>query len=119
MPLPDISRPVRVDAKSVFSAPTSATPVNVLTCPTNQIYRIRTLLISNNQSVSQTFSMWIFRPSVDYRLYINVTVPPYTTFSGVSSNNAIYMEPGDILKFSAAGTAPTLQLIASYEVISG
>ena len=117
MPVPDLARPIRVDAKaSVHSVATAATNFTMLTVPANQIYRIRSVAIANPGAAAVTANLSIVRAAVNYWLAPTVTVPIKATFSAMNSDEAAYMEPGDTLVVQASAAGVTFHV--SYEVIS-
>lgn len=117
MPVPDLARPTRVDAKAaVHKVATAATPVTMLTPLVNQIYRIRSVAIANPNAAAVTAKLSIVRATVDYWLAPNVTVPINAVYSAMNSDEAAYMEYGDVLAVSASATGVTFHV--SYEVIS-
>ena len=117
MPVPDLARPARVDAKAaVLSVATAITNVTLLIVPVDRIFRLRSVAIANPGAAAITANRSIQRLGVNYWLAPTVTVPIKATFSAMNSDEAAYMEPGDTLVVQASAAGVTFHV--SYEVIS-
>lgn len=119
MPLPDLARPSRVEARLLMHKPVTSGTTGVLTCPANTTIRLRTIYVSNQTSAAQTFTVQIYRGATMYPLNSGVTVNAKNLFNVTTMDDALYLEPGDILIFEqTASTANTLTLFVSYEAIT-
>ena len=117
MPVPDLARPIRVDAKAAVHKPTTVnTNFTILTVPANQIYRLRSVAIGNGSGAAATAQLSIVRATVQYWLAPTVTVPINAVYSAMNSDEAAYLEFGDTLVVQASNTGVTFHV--SYEVIS-
>lgn len=119
MPLPDLARPSRVEARMIMSKPQNAVAINVLTCPTDATIRLRTIYVSNQSANTTAFTLNIIRAGVIYPLIPGVTINAKSLFNVTAMDDAMYMEPGDILQFRQEyATGNLLILFVSYEAIT-
>ena len=118
MPLPDLARPSRVEAKLSLTKPANATAVTILTCPADTTIRLRTMYVANQTAAAQTFNLSIGRSAVGYPIHAGVTVPAKNLFNATTVDDAVYLEPGDTLGFSQTSATPALTLFVSYELVT-
>ena len=113
MPAPDILRPTRVDAKLLcyqFPSGTATTNATILTVPANTVYRVRTMYAVNTSTTTvYAFSVQI-NDGVAARVYLrSSSIGVSSTFACVTQNDALYLEPGDLLQVSI-GTGPVANI---------
>jgi len=119
MPLPDLARPARVEARLSLTKPIDASTATVLTCAANTTLRLRTMYVTNQTASAQTFNLNFVRSGVTYPLHSGVSIPAKNLFNATTIDDAVYLEPGDSLQFAqAATTANNLTLFVSYESIT-
>ena len=118
MPAPDLARPNKVEAKLVITKPTNATALTVLTCPSDSIIRVRTVYVNNTTASGQAFNLNVTRSSVAYALISGVTVTAKNLFNAINVEDALYLEPGDVLSFSQVASTSALNLFVSYELVT-
>lgn len=83
-----------------------------MTCPTNQIIKINTVLATNTGLTNGAISL---RYGTDAFIAYNIYIPPNSSIAVVGKDTPIYLMEGHQLK--AAAGAGTVDLIISYEVI--
>ena len=83
-----------------------------LTCGTNQIVKINTVLATNTGNVNAAISL---RYGTDAFIAYNITIPPGSSIALVGKDTPIYLMESHQLK-AVAGLG-TVDLIISYEVI--
>jgi hypothetical protein len=83
-----------------------------------QIYKINSLLVSNNSTtVNYTVDAYITRSSVNYYIARGIVIPAAASLIVISKDNSVYLEEGDFIQV-IAGFANILDCICSYEIIS-
>lgn len=117
MPVPDVSRPGRVDGKAAVSFPAVTTAISVLTVPVNTLYRLRSCYVANISGSPAVATVLIQRSAVNYHLAPGVTIPAKSVYTAINIDEAAYMEPGDIL-YVQTGTASAITFHISYEIIT-
>lgn len=120
MPVPDLVRPKRVDAKlSLTAFGGVTTPITLFTVPANQTYRIRTAIFTNATAnvTGLAVNLLIGRGGTNVQT-ARVTLNQNATFFAVAATDAIYLEAGDSLVASSANTSTGIVLSVVYEVIS-
>jgi uncharacterized membrane protein len=118
MAVPDLARPTKVEAKLVIKNPSNATAVTVVTCPADSVIRVRTIYVNNTTASGQAFNLNVTRNSVAYALISGVTVTAKNLFNAINVEDALYLEPGDVLSFSQVATTAALNLFVSYELVT-
>lgn len=89
----------------------------ITTCPTDKVYKINSLIVSNIDGVNAAnITVDLFRSSISYAIASTITVPADTTLVVISKDMGIYLEEGDSLRCTASA-AGDLQALCSYEII--
>lgn len=119
MPVPDLVRPKRVDAKlsltTVAGATTVFSPLGAV--PADTTYRVRSLYVCNVSGQTSIISMLILRSAVAVQT-ARVSLATNTTTSLVAANDAIYLETGDTLQIQSSTTGAGVFFVVVYEVIT-
>lgn len=89
----------------------------ITTCPTDKLYKINSVIVSNIDGVNVAdVSVELRRSSVSYSLASTITVPADATLVVVSKDMGIYLEEGDAIRLLASANGD-LQAVCSYEII--
>ena len=84
----------------------------VLTCGTNQIVKINTVIATNTGLTNAAVSL---QYETDAYIANNIYIPPNSSIALVGKDTPIYLMESDVLR--AAETLGSIHLIVSYEVI--
>lgn len=100
MPVPDISRPAKIEGHMVRVAPTVTTVQTLLTCPADTIARIRSINIYNPSTTTNATNIRVevFRGAAAVPVIGGLTVNLTTSIVAISGDDALYLEPGDVLR---------------------
>jgi hypothetical protein len=79
------------------------------------VYKVDTLILSNNDTSGHTVTVDVFRSSTSYPISKTVSVPVAAMYDVLTK--FIYLNEGDVLRVSA-DTANVVTAVCSYEVIS-
>ena len=114
---PNIVAVSSIFAKTLFDADVAASAHTFLTCPSNKIIKINSLVIANIDGTNAaSISVWITRGGVDNYLAKTVSVPADATLVALDKNMGLYLMESDILKIQASA-AGDLSAVLSYEEI--
>ena len=114
---PNIVAVSSIYANTVFDADVAASAVSLLTCGSNKLQKINSLIIANIDGTnSATIDVWIHRSSVDYYLLKSVAVAADATLVALDKNMGLYLMESDVLKIQASA-AGDLSAVLSYEEI--
>lgn len=117
MAVPDISRPNKIEGHMERVTPAVTTAVTLLTCPTDTIYRIRSISVYNTStSLSANLRVQVVRNSVIYVVISQISLTLNTATVVLNGDDAFYLEPGDILQV-VTSVANTLSFTCFYEVV--
>jgi|TARA_S200002703_G_C3662482_1_gene203472 hypothetical protein len=114
---PNIVAVSSIYANTVFDADVAASAVSLLTCGSNKLQKINSLIIANIDGTnSATIDVWIHRSSADYYLLKTVAVAADATLVALDKNMGLYLMESDVLKIQASA-AGDLSAVLSYEEI--
>ena len=114
---PNVVAVTSILAKTVFDADVAASAVSLLTCASDKLCKINSLVIANIDGTNAaSISVWITRSSVDYCLLKTVSVPADASLVALDKNMGLYLNESDILKIEASA-AGDLSAVLSYEEI--
>ena len=114
---PNIVAVSSIYANTVFDADVAASAVSLLTCGSNKLQKINSLIIANIDGTnSPTIEVSIHRSSVDYYLLKTVSVAADATLVALDKNMGLYLMESDVLKIQASA-AGDLSAVLSYEEI--
>lgn len=100
---------------SVQAVTTTATAIVTNAAASGSVYKIDSLIISNNDTSIRTVTIDVYRASTAYAISTAVNIPIGGMYDVLSK--FIYLNEGDALRLTA-GTNSTLTAVCSYEVIS-
>jgi len=114
---PNVVAVTSILAKTVLDADVAASAVSLLTCASDKLCKINSLVIANIDGTNAaSISVWITRSSADYYLLKTVSVPADATLVALDKNLGLYLNESDILKIEASA-AGDLSAVLSYEEI--
>ena len=114
---PNIVAVSSIYANTVMDADVAASAVSLLTCGSNKVQKINSLVIANiDGSNAASIDVWITRSSADYYLAKTISVPADATLVVIDKNVGLYITEDDVLKIQASA-AGDLSAVCSYEEI--
>ena len=114
---PNIVAVSSIYANTVMDADVAASAVSLLTCGSNKVQKINSLVIANIDGANAaSIDEWITRSSADYYLAKTISVPADATLVVIDKNMGLYIMESDILKIQASA-AGDLSAVCSYEEI--
>ena len=119
MAAPNIVNVTSIFGKTVGAALGTTTTTDILTCPTNKVLKINSIIVSNidgTNAADATVYFWDSSAGTRYALAFTISVPADATLVVISKDMGIYLEEGDALRCLASATGD-LQAICSYEII--
>lgn len=118
MTAPNLANPTTVNSKTALDADIAATAATLLTCATDHVYRITSLIIANIDGVDNSeITVDIYRSSTAYEIASSIVVPAQSSVVIISKDAGINLEEGDALRLTAEA-AGELSAICAYEDIS-
>ena len=115
---PNIVAVSSIYANTVFDADVAASAVSLLTCGSNKLQKINSLIIANIDGTnSATIDVWIHRSSVDYYLLKTVAVAADATLVALDKNMGLYLEEDTSIGVTASA-ANDLACTITYEELS-
>ena len=119
MSAPNIVNVSTITGKSAVLAAvgTSATNLVANSASSNKVFKINTIIVSNDHDSPVTLTVDLYRSSTAYKLIDTVSIAQNSSFTPIDKSIPIYLEEGDTLRVTA-GTASKLDVICSYEEIS-
>ena len=112
---PNVVAVSSIYANTAVDADVAASAVSLLTCGSNKLQKINSLIIANIDGTNAaTIDVWVTRSSADYYIAKTISVPADATLVVLST--PIYLMEGDILKGGASATGD-LDLFISYEIL--
>lgn len=96
---------------------TSATNLVANSASSGKVFKVNTIIISNDHTADVTATVDLYRSSTAYKLIDTVTVAANSSFTAIEKNIPLYLEEGDTIRVTA-GTASYLDVVCSYEEIS-
>ena len=114
---PNVVAVSSIYANTAVDADVAASAVSLLTCGSNKLQKINSLIIANIDGTNAaTIDVWVTRSSADYYIAKTISVPADATLVVIDKNMGLYLMESDILKIQAS-TAGDLSATCSYEEI--
>ena len=114
---PNVVGVTSIYANTAVDADVAASAVSLLTCGSNKLQKINSLIIANIDGTNAaTIDVWVTRSSVDYYIAKTISVPADATLVVIDKNMGLYLVESDILKIQASA-AGDLSATCSYEEI--
>ena len=114
---PNVVAVSSIYANTAVDADVAASAVSLLTCGSNKLQKINSLIIANIDGTNAaTIDVWITRSSADYYIAKTISVPADATLVIIDKNMGLYLIESDILKIQASA-AGDLSATCSYEEI--
>ena len=114
---PNVVAVTSILAKTVLEDNLSTSAVSLLTCASDKLCKINSLVIANIDGTNAaSVDVFITRSSTDHYLLKTVSVPADATLVALDKNMGLYLNESDILKVQASA-AGDLSAVLSYEEI--
>ena len=114
---PNVVAVSSIYANTAVDADVAASAVSLLTCGSNKLQKINSLVIANIDGTNAaTMDVWVTRSSADYYIAKTISVPADATLVVIDKNMGLYLIESDILKIQASA-AGDLSATCSYEEI--
>ena len=114
---PNVVAVSSIYANTAVDADVAASAVSLLTCGSNKLQKINSLIIANIDGTNAaTIDVWVTRSSADYYIAKTISVPADATLVVIDKNMGLYLAESDILKIQASA-AGDLSATCSYEEI--
>ena len=114
---PNIVAVSSIYANTVFDADVAASAVSLLTCGSNKLQKINSLIIANIDGTNDAdISVWVAESNGAARFYLakTVTVPADSSLVITSKDTSFYLEENRRI-IALASAAGDISLMASYE----
>jgi hypothetical protein len=119
MAAPNIINVSSIFAKTLGSALSTTTTTNIVTCPSDRVLKINSVVVSNvngTSSADATVYFWDDSVGTRYALAFTIGVPADASLVVVGKDTSIYLEEGDRIE-AGSSSVGTLNIIVSYEEI--
>ena len=114
---PNVVAVSSIYANTAVDADVAASAVSLLTCGSNKLRKINSLIIANIDGTNAaTIDVWVTRSSADYYIAKTISVPADATLVVIDKNMGLYLTENDVLKIQASA-AGDLSATCSYEEI--
>jgi hypothetical protein len=114
---PNVVAVSSIYANTAVDADVAASAVSLLTCGSNKLQKINSLIIANIDGTNAaTIDVWVTRSSADYYIAKTISVPADATLVVIDKNMGLYLMESDVLKIQASA-AGDLSATCSYEEI--
>ena len=114
---PNVVAVSSIYANTAVDADVAASAVSLLTCGSNKLQKINSLIIANIDGTNAaTIDVWVTRSSADYYIAKTISVPADATLVVIDKNIGLYLTESDVLKIQASA-AGDLSATCSYEEI--
>ena len=114
---PNVVAVSSIYANTAVDADVAASAVSLLTCASNKLLKINSLIIANIDGTNAaTIDVWVTRSSADYYIAKTISVPADATLVVIDNNMVLYLTESDVLKIQASA-AGDLSATCSYEEI--
>lgn len=117
MAAPNIVNVSSIYGRTVGATLTSTLTTGHLTCATDKVLKINSIVVSNidvTNSAEVTVSFYDASATTNYALISTVVVPTDSTLVVLAKDSAIYLEEGDEIR-AGSTTGSDSQIIISYE----
>lgn len=119
MAAPNIVNVTSIYGKTMGVGLTTSTTAGILTCASNKVLKINTIILSNvdgGNNADATVYFYDSNVTARYALAYTVTVPADSSLVIVGKDNPIYLEENDQIEGGASATGD-IDIIISYEEI--
>ena len=114
---PNVVAVSSIYANTAVDADVAASAVSLLTCASNKLLKVNSLIIANIDGTNAaSIDVWVTRSSADYYIAKTISVPADATLVVIDKNMGLYLVESDILKIQASA-AGDLSATCSYEEI--
>ena len=114
---PNVVAVSSIYANTAVDADVAASAVSLLTCASNKLIKVNSLIIANIDGTNAaTIDVWVTRSSADYYIAKTISVPADATLVVIDKNMGLYLTESDVLKIQASA-AGDLSATCSYEEI--
>ena len=114
---PNVVAVSSIYANTAVDADVAASAVSLLTCASNKLLKINSLVIANIDGTNAaSIDVWVTRSSADYYIAKTISVPADATLVVIDKNMGLYLTENDVLKIQASA-AGDLSATCSYEEI--
>ena len=117
MAAPNIVNVTSIYGKTVTGTLNTSTSTSYLTCGTNKVIKVNTILIANSDGTNDaTVTCFFYDSSAGQSRYIarTITVPADSTLVLISKDTSLYLEESDQIRAGASANSD-LDIIISYE----
>ena len=119
MAAPNIVNVTSIFGKTIGAALGTSANTDILTCPSNKVLKVNTVLVANVDGTNAAdLNVYFYDSSAAarYALSSTINVPSDTSVVIVGKDNPIYLEESDQIE-SWASASGDLEIIISYEEI--
>ena len=119
MAAPNIVNVTSIFGKTMGAALGSTTTTDILTCGSNKVLKINSIIVANvdgSNGADVTVYFYDSSAAARYALAYTITVPADATLIVVGKDSPIYLEESDQIEAGASAVSD-LQIIISYEEI--
>ena len=116
MAAPNILAATSIYGKSAGFDLDTTTTTTLLTCPSNKLKKINTIIASNNHGSSSASVTVNFNDGTRWTIASTVTVPADSTLVILGKDSPIYLEEGFTIE-GGASAANDCDLIIAYEIL--
>ena len=114
---PNVVAVSSIYANTAVDADVAASAVSLLTCASNKLIKVNSLIIANIDGTNAaSIDVWVTRSSADYYIAKTISVPADATLVVIDKNMGLYLVESDVLKIQASA-AGDLSATCSYEEI--
>jgi len=117
MAAPNIVNVSSIYGKTMGAALSTSTTTDILTCPSNKVLKINSIIVSNvdgTNAADVTVNFYDSSAGSRYALASTIAVPADATLIVLGKDSPIYLEEGDQIEAGASASGD-LQIIISYE----
>ena len=112
---PNIVAVSSIYANTVMDADVAASAVSLLTCGSNKVQKINSLVIANIDGTNAAaVSVEFYNGSTAYRLASTISVPADSTLVVMGKDSPIYLEEGCSIR-GGASAGSDLEIVISYD----
>jgi len=120
MAAPNILNATSIYGKSVGASLDTTLTTDILTCGSNKVLKVKSIIISNvdgTNSASATVYFYDSSASARYSLAYTVNVPADASLVVLGQDSPLYLEESDQIEAGASASGD-LQIVISYEELS-
>jgi hypothetical protein len=117
MAAPNIVNVTSIYGKTVGAALGVTTTTDILTCPSDKVLKINSIIVSNvdgTNAADATVYFYDSSAAARYALAYTISVPADASLVVLSKDTSIYLEESDQIE-AGASAASDLQIVISYE----